>query len=646
MHIEAQMLDVISSDRLTDTVSSAYPTTKIYPLRNGSYAAVFTSRDFEAYNGSSYATSELVKFGKNGSLMWNVTFGEEIPAAIEGVPSNTGTLESILNVMELEGGNLLVFRGVGYHRFRDTVFVSCVDTNGKKLWIKKIPVYTTIIKQTGNTIDVLAKEKNSIFRYDTALILLKKIKVCPDTTVITGNFVKLPDGGYFFKGIKPGIDAYHDLEVLWNIDAQSELRWMKTIGDRYTYHIYDITVDDEGALYYTLFDSVETHKDYLFKLNNSGNIIWQSPFYYKLNDSENNYFHGFMNKQLIVANITHQYKGPLHTLGAINSIVHLGIFNISTGEKRSSHWIIAPAYAATIDMLWGHENEIVGLITGPILGNDCRGVFVKFDWNDPPRIISRPDDFQKALEENRVYHFQINVQDIFPNDRLTFSIKKSDVSSCSIESSSGSGLLAINPEKESDVGNKIVELYCTDRMGQKDSLLLNFEVSPSNDAPTAELLRYYFEKTPDSKIVKVKLLIAISDPESDSIKKTLFNGDYASLERNLDTCIFYYNDTSISIDTITMQLADIYDSLSNYTIRVNLKQKWASLNLTMPVVKARNNSNFYNAYRSQILHANDNKKRIYDIQGKLLSQKNSAHGLYLIKIPDSKILQKKITMKK
>lgn len=66
----------------------------------------------------------------------------------------------------------------------------------------------------------------------------------------------------------------------------------------------------------------------------------------------------------------------------------------------------------------------------------------------------------------------------------------------------------------------------------------------------------------------------------------------------------------------------------------------------MPVVKTRKNRTFYNAYSSRMLHANDNKKRIYDIQGKLLPQKNGAHGLYLCKTPDSKKLAKKITITK
>jgi hypothetical protein len=298
-----------------------------------------------------------------------------------------------------------------------------------------------------------------------------------------------------------------------------------------------------------------------------GNMLWTSRESFENTYVGDENLTEFDGNRILLSGTWHETKNNqgYSTKGFVR------LYDKSSGAEKTSYWRVVPSYVATLQAIKLTGGEIMGLTTGPLLATYPQGLFLKFDWNNPPQIMTPSSDCPSQIKEDQKTELNIIVKDDFPNDRIRFHARCAELSDITIDSITGK--LTIFPNTESDHGKKEIIVLATDQVGQSDSVKFQTEVEPVNDPPYLTSLKYVFIVTdpsqPNPKIT-VRIVMQLTEPEGDAFSKEL-TGNRGVINWSSDTCFLHYAYDQKQSDTLSLLLTDGLSAASNYKVIVDFK---------------------------------------------------------------------------
>jgi hypothetical protein len=584
----AQLLDTLWSKVLDDTCDSEASLTHLIPLKNGDCLVALSGQP------------ELKRVSPDGAILWALTF------------ENVG----VKDVIELENGNVIATFIMSYNYIIDSTFVACISAKGTKLWSKVIPKTAHRTIKNGDSLDMLFYndlKRRAIRRYSPDLTDYRSISYGDDSTLYPTYFSSTPLGGHLFSGemkINP-----RDSVLVWCTDFMGKIRWRKSLGSWYDVDIPKIITDANGGIFYALRNRT-TESGELVHMDSLGNTLWTKGESLKnqsvgdefLTELDNNFIALSGTRYDVVNNQTDKLIGIMR------------VYDKLTGIDKTTFWRLPQPSGSTLQAVELTGGEIVGLTTGSLFGAPLQGRFLKFDWNNPPNMLTKPGDLPSQIKENQKTDYTIIVKDDFPNDKIRFSVRCPGLGNIKIDSITGK--MTIFPDIESDTGKKEIVVIATDQVGQSDSITYQIEVEPVNDPPYLSSLKYVFIVTDPSQRnpnITVRIVIQFTEPEGDIFSKES-TSPMGVIKWSSDTCYLQYAYDQKQADTLLLLLTDEFSATSSYKIFVNFKTNSVSFMNAKDLANAAAGDRVPHEYSlnsktSPTLHE---AVAYYDLRGRLL----------------------------
>jgi len=225
----------------------------------------------------------IVKFAKNGEILWNRTYITDT--------NNAWINENIRGITETDNGDILVF--VSNTQWEQYILV--LDSGGIITKLLKTMdsddpyyVYCGINTSDGGYIIAgehsvangnnwlhyswyrkIDSEGNTIWEHDFPPLTVQDRFMCMNKT---------PGGDFILAGTSNAFNSDQDL-LLAKINQQGDTTWLKRWGTSSYDNPYEITpASDGGFIAACTKSAISSHKGYLLKINKDGNVEWHEMY--------------------------------------------------------------------------------------------------------------------------------------------------------------------------------------------------------------------------------------------------------------------------------------------------------------------------------------------------------------------------------